>query len=94
MGIKPLLILQLFVQAQKWLNQKGLRADMAAQAVTDAEQDKPRPQGLGLGAAFLPHHKVCRQISRACVASPVRGVCPLQSCQLMTGCGHACSVRT
>lgn len=30
---------------------------MAEPSPEEAELDKPRPAGLGLGASFLPHHK-------------------------------------
>ena len=47
----------LFVQAQKWLAKKGMRSGLAEASPEEAELDKPRPAGLGLGASFLPHHK-------------------------------------
>ena len=44
-------------QAQKWL---GIRdaEQVLASAPEDENFTKPRPAGLGLGAKYLPHHKV------------------------------------
>lgn len=46
----------LWPQAQKWLAKKGVKPSLEDES---PELGKPRPAGLGLGASFLPHHKVC-----------------------------------
>ena len=45
------------LQAQQWL---GIRdaAQVLAAAPEDENFTNPRPVGLGLGAKYLPHHKV------------------------------------
>ena len=44
-------------QAQKWLGVKDA-AQLLAATPEDENFAQPRPVGLGLGAKYLPHHKV------------------------------------
>ncbi len=85
------LYLSCLTQAQKWLAKKGVKASVADPSPEEAELDKPRPAGLGLGASFLPHHKACvayvsserlSQSSMLCVRS--RTCAPFQMLHFIT----------
>ena len=59
------------LQAQKWLGIKDA-AKVLESAPEDENFTKPRPVGLGLGAKYLPHHKV--PIRSSSSASLIRSV--------------------
>jgi hypothetical protein len=58
-------------QVQGWLGLEDVEKTLR-EAPVEELFEKPRPQGLGLGAKFLPHHKV--QASPSTLSSLVRGL--------------------